>query len=141
MKRDKCMVCGAREKRVRCDLCGENITLDKAWISWWLRVAEPHEAGEPIVYVPSERKRAEHVFITCEPHACKAAERSAGGRPVWPLDDGAPSGTMLCDSTATKIASIFVAWVRDYRVDAETAAKVAMRISPLLWSTSREAIQ
>ncbi len=107
VKRIQCRLCGIREKRVRCDICGKNMTIDDARI-WWLAI--PNES------VP-------RYWVAHNWHQCRDAPRvmkeAANGM-----------SALLCDDSAVAFVRELSLKAREYRFSGEQVAKIVMRIWP-----------
>ena len=91
---------------IECDLCTREVNTKDAYVSWW---------------VDSNLKTSK-VWLTCQPYECALTRK---------LQEP-PKGLILMDHHAGVIAAQFESWAKDYQVNGETVASVAVRLSTLL---------
>jgi hypothetical protein len=93
-------------KMIMCDLCARDLNPKDAYVSWW---------------VDSNLKTSK-VWLTCQPYECALTRK---------LQEP-PKGLILMDHHAPVIAARFESWAKDYQINGETVASVAVRLATLL---------
>jgi hypothetical protein len=93
-------------KIIKCDLCDRIVNTQKAYVSWWV----------------DENLKTSNVWLTCQPYDCAKTKKL----------QQPPKGLILMDHHAGVIAARFESWAKDYQINAETVASMAVRLSTLL---------
>ncbi len=91
---------------IKCDCCARKVDAKDAYVSWWVDMDN----------------NTKQVFLTCHPSQCQRARAL----------ERAPSGLHLMDHHAPVIAARLESWAKDFKVDGETVASVAVRLAALL---------
>jgi hypothetical protein len=91
---------------IECDLCTREVNTKNAYVSWWV----------------DANLKTLKVWLTCQPHECFLTRKL----------QQPPKGLILMDHHARSIAARFESWAKDYQINGETVASVAVRLSTLL---------
>ena len=101
-------------KIIKCDLCDRILNTQKAYVSWWV--------DENLKTSVNENSKTSNVWLTCQPYECAKTKKL----------QQPPKGLILMDHHAGVIAARFESWAKDYQINGETVALMAVRLSTLL---------